>query len=242
MTLPLPYSGIGAPLPTEPVARAAELQRRLEGIEGNLQEMAATLDRPTLNRKLGISTSENTSSTTYTTLTTSDRVDNVHVGEDSILVVLYRAVWESSVAGAGRAAIFLNENQLQTATPVDTAPIAQETQTDTGAGGIAQVLGTRAQGMDNYIQPTALAADPVDYTDDVATGQVAGGMGLEWFYRDSANGDGTGTTLVQSRMGGGGPCYIFTSAGTYSISIRYRATSGSVTVRDRRLWTWTIDF
>jgi hypothetical protein len=48
---------------------------------------------------------------------------------------------------------------------------------------------------------------------NVTTGQVVGGPGLE-----------------------GGECLIFAAAGTYTISVQFKAAAGTVTVKDRRLW------
>lgn len=37
----------------------------------------------------------------------------------------------------------------------------------------------------------------------------------------------------------GGVCVIFAAAGTYDVSVRFKASSGSVTVKERKLWVWT---
>jgi hypothetical protein len=50
----------------------------------------------------------------------------------------------------------------------------------------------------------------------------------------------TGQALGQSLVGG--PCYVFAAAGTYDISIKFKATSGSVTALNRRLWVWALGF
>jgi hypothetical protein len=34
----------------------------------------------------------------------------------------------------------------------------------------------------------------------------------------------------------GGPCWVFAAAGTYNISVQYKATSGSITAKERKLW------
>lgn len=56
------------------------------------------------------------------------------------------------------------------------------------------------------------------YTGDVTTGQLVG--------------------VVQA----GGPCYIFAAAGTYTVGIEFKVTSGSVTVSNRRLWVQALSF
>lgn len=51
-----------------------------------------------------------------------------------------------------------------------------------------------------------------------------------------------GTSYVTTGMatgssaGGSGQLLIFAAAGTYNISIQYRATSGSITAKERKLW------
>lgn len=47
----------------------------------------------------------------------------------------------------------------------------------------------------------------------------------------------TGQVLAHNRGTGlGGLCYVFVAAGTYNVSIQYKATSGSVTAKERKLW------
>lgn len=56
----------------------------------------------------------------------------------------------------------------------------------------------------------------------------------------SGNGSSAPATtgqIVGDRTGNtGGPCVIFAAAGTYTVSIQFLATSGSVTVKNRKLW------
>lgn len=59
------------------------------------------------------------------------------------------------------------------------------------------------------------------YTGHVTTGQIIGDL-------DDTNGAGV--------------CYIFAAAGTYTVSVRFKASSGSVTVKERKLWVWTLGF
>jgi hypothetical protein len=62
----------------------------------------------------------------------------------------------------------------------------------------------------------------------------------------SAGAAGVGTPVTTGQIVGhstrGGPCYIFAAAGTYDISVRYKATSGSVGASERRLWAWSQAF
>lgn len=45
---------------------------------------------------------------------------------------------------------------------------------------------------------------------------------------------------VTTGMLNGGGCSIFAAAGTYTISVRFKATSGSVTAKERKLWVYTL--
>lgn len=59
------------------------------------------------------------------------------------------------------------------------------------------------------------------WTGDVTTGQILG----------AAN---SGVAL------GGGPIHVFAAAGTYTVSVKYGASSGTVTAKERKLWVWVL--
>lgn len=40
----------------------------------------------------------------------------------------------------------------------------------------------------------------------------------------------------------GGPCTIFADAGTYTVSVQFAAVTGTVSVKERKLWVWTMGF
>ena len=50
----------------------------------------------------------------------------------------------------------------------------------------------------------------------------------------------TGMPLSASTGSGGGLAYVFASAGTYNVSIQFRATSGKVFAKERTLWVGVI--
>lgn len=52
----------------------------------------------------------------------------------------------------------------------------------------------------------------------------------------------TGQALSYSSGGAsiGGLCAIFAAAGTYAISVQFKASSGSVTAKERKLWAWVL--
>jgi hypothetical protein len=69
--------------------------------------------------------------------------------------------------------------------------------------------------------PQGLLVDTADSASDVTTGQAVASSGT---------------------AGYGGPCFIFAAAGTYTVSVQFKATSGSVTAKQRKLWVWTMAF
>jgi hypothetical protein len=52
----------------------------------------------------------------------------------------------------------------------------------------------------------------------------------------------TGQVLASSNASAGGVCHIFAAAGTYNVSVQYRATSGNITAKERKLWVYTLGF
>lgn len=62
-----------------------------------------------------IATTESRTNVAYGTLGTADRVTGVVLPPDGLIVIAYQATWQSSVANAGNAAIFIGANQLAVA-------------------------------------------------------------------------------------------------------------------------------
>lgn len=48
----------------------------------------------------------------------------------------------------------------------------------------------------------------------------------------------TGQVLGQAAFAG--PCFVFAAAGTYGVSVQFKASSGKVTAKQRKLWVWSI--
>lgn len=71
-----------------------------------------------------------------------------------------------------------------------------------------------------FSEGLVVQAPSLPYGGDVTTGQVVGGTQ------------------------GGGPCYIFATAGTYTVSVQYKVSSGSgsVTASNRKLWVKALGF
>lgn len=151
-----------------------------------------------------------------------DRVQNVVLPTDGLLFVAYQATWQETNVGAARAAIFVGSNQVQVATGTEAGTYVQETTTPAVAANQDHPLATSSRGL---ISPGAGGSSA--YTGDVATGQLIG------MAQDSSTLNG----FV------GGPCVMFAAGGVpYDVSVQFRATSGTVTVKNRKLWVWTMGF
>ena len=181
-----------------------------------------------------IATAESSTNASYGTLTTPDQVANIVLPTDGLIFVVYQAAWKESVVGAGEAALFLNSTQV----------VVADANSGGAIGGPARAqhysptadryapLTTCATGLLSYKGAGGFGAGAcADYGSDASTGQVVGG-GLMPFYA----GADWATFMT------GGPCCIFAAAGTYTVSVRFQSSSGSVTAKNRKLWVWTVGF
>jgi hypothetical protein len=164
---------------------------------------------------VSVPASESRTNTAYGLMPTADQVAGVSLPTNGLLFVAYQATWQESVVNAGRAAIFLGANQLKQAQTTGSAPVVQETALNAApSANVAKPLVTTPNGL------FGLAGDTTGYTGDATTGQLVG-----------VNANGLG-----------GACVIFAAAGTYNVSVQFKASSGSVTVANRRLFVWTVGF
>jgi len=185
--------------------------------------------------------SESTSSASYTTLTTPDQISNLVVPANAILEVWYQAIWQSSAKG-GQATLFLNGNQVviqgrqSAGTPGPGQMVALNTQT-----AVDQILTTWGAGLYGTNDASSFSAD-------VATGQILGYSATSGAATFVVN---SGTNVFsQYQIGGpytqaffgGGVCGMFLAAGTYTVSIRFACSIGSVTVKNRRLYARVVPF
>lgn len=161
---------------------------------------------------------------------TPDLVSNIVLPTDGLIAVLFNGMWQSSATTAVLAGIFLGSNQATIApgrTNYQDAPQAQAASLTPGVANKDAALSSYGGG---------LISETVDnvsnqYTGPVTTGQIAG----------LQTGGGSYTSI--SPLGVGGPCYIFAAAGTYSVGIKYaQQVSGNITVKNRKLWVWTLAF
>jgi hypothetical protein len=178
-----------------------------------------------------IATQESRESTNYGLLTTPDRVQNVVLPTNGLIVVAFRALWGGSVESAGRAALFLGENQLR-------ANIE-------GNHGLESAVSYSKTSVAGHLRTSSIG---LVGSEDIGEGQnvVTTGLALgEW-------GQAAGSQQYRFETGNGGDvrsmgdcevtglCLIEAAAGTYDISVRFKATSGSVTAKERKLLVWTV--
>lgn len=162
-----------------------------------------------------IATEESRSSATPGTLTTPDQVSNLVLPTDGLIFVAFRAQWKSSFSTSAAATLYLGSNAVKTS-----------------AGGASGTNVTALVGSNNaYYRTLALhggglvveADSAFDSGAEVTTGQAVAATPNDGIYR-------------------GGPMAIYAAAGTYDVSVKFSAPSGSVTAKNRKLWVWTMGF
>lgn len=204
-------------------------------LSGSLVTALGVNDAVTRRGKAIIATEESRTNTGYGLMPTPDQV-TVSLPTDGLIFIAYQGMWKSSVAGAGKAAIFIGSNQLRMQSSsvlgVTTTPAVQE-------------VGLSAASSDDKYVPMATTSgglalahnNAASAVSDVTTGQIVGLIGHVSYTPMSNVG---GTDVIS--FGIGGPCFVFASAGTYAVSVQHKSTSGSVTVKERKLWVWTVGF
>jgi hypothetical protein len=171
-----------------------------------------------------ISTEETKTSESFTALTTADEIQNIVVPAGGFMLVGYKAIWKSGTKGVGRgaAAIFLGENQLRVPDPAGgegKQAARSSTLTENQWGSLTScplgLVGSQT------VTPGALAWP--------TTGAVVG-------MPQSAEAELGGGMLASGAYGG--LCQVFAAAGTYNLSVRFKAGGGGapLTVKERQLW------
>jgi hypothetical protein len=153
-------------------------------------------------------TSESRTNTAYGLLATPDRVQGIVLPAGCHLVISYQATWQESVNGGAAAAIFIGSNQLKYAPVASNNAVLSETSIGAGSANVDKPLATNSLGLNGQ------AGNSTAYTGDVTTGQVIG-------VNSPANGNHV---------------KAFADPGTYDISVQFKAASGSVTAKNRRLY------
>jgi hypothetical protein len=192
----------------------------------------------TVKGAVNIATSESRTNIAYGTLTTPDQVTGIVLPSNGLIAVWYQAMWQCSVAVANtaQAAIFVGSNQLQVQDSITNGPSAQSARLGSGAANVNQALFSLPIGLASNANASATAGD-------ITTGQAVGfgattGGGSAGFF----TGNGANSGSIAASSASGGPCWIFAAAGTYTISVQFKASSGSVTASNRKLWVQALSF
>jgi hypothetical protein len=181
-----------------------------------------------------IATAQSTSSTSYTTLATPDEISGLVIPTYGLIRVWYNATWQESVASAARAAIFIGANQIK-------VPFSQS------AGGPvteAALTGSASPINTNYALASCsiglVGSSQAAYSGDVTTGQA---QGIATAFSGIELGGVVTEEGLSDAIAFGGPCDIDNlPGGTYTISVQFKTSSGSVTVSNRRLRAQVIAF
>jgi len=164
----------------------------------------------------------------YGLLTTPDRVQSIVLPTDGLIAIGFNAEWKESVAAASRAAIFIGATQLKVWNQTVAAPL--QAASEVGADVYAP-LASCSLGLVGFA---------ISGVSGVATGQIVGGFGDTTI---AAHLEVGGTVeQIASRMPIAGLCYVFAAAGTYDVSVQFKSSSGSVTVKNRKLWVQATGF
>jgi hypothetical protein len=221
------------PLATDPVTALRT------GLAATIEQAGITSGGEVHRGKSIIATSESRTNTAYGLLTTPDRVQNVVLPADGLLVVAFQALWEESVPGASRAALFIGADQLKVPSAGSAGPVTQAAATDASFAATFVRLVTTPAGLVSYRPSASIEAD-------AATPQVVGlvtyasGVPMVMELNGSVHAPVGGPT--DDPTFSGGQVLIEAAAGTYDISVQFKASSGSVTVKNRKLWVWTLGF
>lgn len=191
----------------------------LLGVTGNVVRRGKAISVPS---------SDSRTNTAYGLLANPDRVQNVVMPTDGLISVWYQATWQESVTSAARAAIFIGANQFKIAGGSGfEQPVTQAARMVNASPALDTPLSSAPFGLFSPVDGTG-------YTGDVTTGQGIGGFAsaaTQPFVE--MNGGGFALPLATVT---GGPVYIFAAAGTYDISVQFKASSGNVVAKNRRLW------
>lgn len=223
ISIPIPVTG--QPNSTEDVKIASALTTIETWANGNVDATNLTAGlaqsaivnqvAQTVKGTSNIGASETRTNTAFGLMPTPDQVTGIVLPTNGLIAVWYQATWQSSVGAAGQAAIFIGTNQLSVVNgSASGSPVTQNASMGASAATNAS-LSTFWGGLTSA-QPAG------GYTGDVTTGQAVGAESTGAIY--------------------GGPCYVFAAAGTYAVSVQFKASSGSVTASSRKLWVMALSF
>lgn len=184
-----------------------------------------------------IPTTETRTNVAYGLMPTPDRVQGIVLPTDGLIAVWYHALWHGGGAAASpRAAIFIGASQLR---------VPQDGVTTGVPGSQAGAIPDNVGDFANLVTtPIGLAGGTPagSVASTVTTGQVVGAVpnlsGLDLLYAL----DGGAYTTLGDYTPSGGPCYLWAAAGTYDISVQFKSATGTITVKERKLWVRALPF
>lgn len=188
-----------------------------DNVPSDMKALAEAAEAEILAGDLGkaaiIATEQSRTNAAYGLLATPDKVEGLVVPTKALLCIAYSASVKQSLTGSnGRLAFFIGANQLKR---------------DNGSGAPV-VVETEAQKENSFRHVSStgyglnIGTFGTAYPGDVETGQVVS-------FSNAGETDG-------------GVCVVFVKAGTYDISVQFKAEFGSITAKERRLYAWVQPF
>lgn len=165
-----------------------------------------------------IATEESRTNVAFGLMTTPDRVLSVALPTDGLISIAYMAMFKSSGTGTGIAELFL------------------------GANAIAVYIGSSSALSVGQVNTSSSFADRYEALSTYSGGLCVSGQSAADKAVPSTTGQYVTATAGLPTVEMGGIAYIFAAAGIYDVSVQFKATSGSVTVKNRKLWVWTTGF
>lgn len=158
-------------------------------------------------------TQESRTNTAYGTLTTADTV-TVTVPTNGLIFVQFSAqVLMGTASATGNVGLFVGATQARTVLPA----VATHQPLEDNGGGISPDW--------DYV-----------FTSPGAVDQASGSI----FWSNVSGGDATDPGVTPNAIGQ--PIAIDVPAGTYAVSVQFKASSGSISARNRKLRVWTMGF
>lgn len=187
-------------------------------VSADIQALAEAVDAQAVvyqGKKSIVAAEQSRTANSYDYLGTPDRVTGIVLPADALIIVGFQAQWKQVQAGEAVAAIFLGANQLKRQAG-GSGPVVAESNSPLATGSYVP-LASCPEGLKSS------NANPGGGGSDVTTGQLVGQADTgDWF----------------------GLATIFAAAGTYEVGVKFKCTSGigPVSVKERKLWVWTIAF
>lgn len=206
-----PLLDLPYPETTDAPLGPAQIQALAEAIEAQLGRTGA------LGGFSYVAAEQSRTNVAYGLLGTPDRIQNLTVPAGGLLMVGFQAMVKEATDGGSRTALFLGSNQLKY---------------QVGTSAQTQAANIGGDGTNVYYlvtsSPVGLRGEPNGtYTGDVTTGQVLGSVAV----------------ALPGVEGGITPIFMDPAnpVGPFDLSVQFKATSGAVTAKERKLWAWVLD-